>query len=74
MSTIYVHCDNQSAIRITQSSMYNDKSKHIHRRYNTIKYLLSNRIIIIDPVKSKKNIMDLLTIGLSRELLSISSK
>jgi hypothetical protein len=74
MSTIYVHCDNQSAIRITQSSMYNDKSKHIHRRHNTIKYLLSNRIIIIDPVKSKKNIIDLLTIGLSRELLSISSK
>jgi len=74
LSAIYVHCDNQSAIKMTQSSMYNGKSKHIHCRLNTIKYLLSNRIIFIDSLKLQKNIIDLLTIGLSREFVYISSR
>jgi hypothetical protein len=74
LSAIYVHCNSQSTIRMTQSSVYNDKSKHIHRRLNTIKYLLSNIIIFIDSLKLQKNIMDLLTIGLSREFVYISSR
>jgi hypothetical protein len=54
--------------------MYNDKSRHIHRRYNTVKYLLLIEIISIDYVKSKENIMDFLTKVLSRELMYNSSR
>jgi hypothetical protein len=47
--------------------MYNGKSRHVYIGDNTVKYLLSNEIIFIDYVKLKKNIMDSLIKGLSRE-------
>ena len=54
--------------------MYNGKFRHIRRRHNTIKQLLSIRIISIDYVKSKDNITDPLTKGLNRELVGKSSR
>ena len=54
--------------------MYNDKSRHIRRRHNTIGQLLSTEVISLDYVKSKYNIVDLLTKGLNRELVEKSSK
>ncbi|KAL0288543.1 UNVERIFIED_CONTAM: Retrovirus-related Pol polyprotein from transposon TNT 1-94 [Sesamum calycinum] len=64
---IMVHCDSQSAIGRAQSSMYNGKSRHIHRRHNTIRQLISSGIISIDYIKSKDNLADPLTKGLSRD-------
>ncbi|KAK4400061.1 Retrovirus-related Pol polyprotein from transposon TNT 1-94 [Sesamum angolense] len=64
---IMVHCDSQSAIGRAQSSMYNGKSRHIRRRHNTIRQLISSGIISIDYIKSKDNIADPLTKGLSRD-------
>ena len=52
--------------------MYNDK--YIHRRHNTVRQLLSIRIISIDFIKSKENIADSLTKGLSREQVNCSSR
>ena len=49
--------------------MYNGKSRHIRRRHNTIRQLLSTGIISIDYVMSKDNIADPLTKGLNRELV-----
>ena len=46
--TICIHCDSQSAIGRAQNDMYNGKSRHIHRRYNTVRQFLSNGIISID--------------------------
>ena len=44
-------------------------NRHIRRRHNTIKQLLSIGLISLDYVKSKDNIMDPLTKGLNRELV-----
>ena len=71
---ICIHCDSQSAIGIAQNSMYNGKSRHIRCRHNTIKQQLSTEVISVDFVKSKDNIVDLLTKGLNRELIEKSSK
>ena len=71
---ICIHCDSQSAIGRAQNSMYNGKSRHIRRRHNTIKQQLSIGGISIDYVKSKDNIVDSLTKGLTRELVENSSK
>jgi hypothetical protein len=49
-------------------------SLHFHRRHNTIKQLLSNGIISIDYKKSKDNITDPLTKGLSGEHVNCSSR
>ena len=67
MPPICIHCDSQSAIGRAQSKMYNGKSRHIRRRHNTVKQLLTNGVISIDYVKSKDNIADPLTKGLTRE-------
>ena len=44
-------------------------SRHISRKHNTIRQLLSIGIISIDYVKSKDNIVDPLTKGLNRKLV-----
>ena len=46
--------------------MYNGKSRHICRRHNSVRKLLSNGIISIDYIKSKDNLADPLTKGLKR--------
>ena len=38
--------------------MYNGKSRHIRRKYNTIGQLLLMGVITIDDIKSKDNITD----------------
>ncbi|RVW86309.1 Retrovirus-related Pol polyprotein from transposon TNT 1-94 [Vitis vinifera] len=69
---ICIHCDSQSAIGRAQSNMYNGKYRHIRRRHNTIRQLLSIGVISVDYVKSKDNIADPLTKGLNRELVEKS--
>ena len=55
--------------------MYNNgKSRHIRRRHNTIRKLLSTGVISVDYIKPKDNITDPLTKGLNRELVEKSSK
>ncbi|GJZ24217.1 hypothetical protein Tco_0561676 [Tanacetum coccineum] len=64
----------KSAMGRAQSTMYNGKSRHIRRRHNSIRQLLSTGVISIDYVASKDNIADPFTKGLSRELVSKSCK
>ena len=74
MPPICIHYDSQSVIGRAQSNMYNDKSRHIRHRHNTIRQLLSTGIISIDYMKLKDNIVDPLTKGLNRELVEKLSK
>ena len=53
VSAICIHCDSQSAIGRAENNMYNGKSRHIRRRHNTVKHLLSCAIISIEYIKSK---------------------
>ena len=71
---ICIHCNSQSVIRRVQSHMYNGKSRHIRRRHNSIRQLLSNGVVSLDYVKFKDNIVDPLTKGLTRELVETSSR
>ena len=72
--SICIHCDNKSAIGRAQSHMYNSKSQHICQRHNIVRQLPSKGIISIDFIKSKENITDPLTKGLSREQVNCSSR
>ena len=74
VTAISIHCDSQSAISRAQNVMYNGKSRHIRRRHNTIRQLISTGVISVDYVKSKDNIADPLTKGLNRELVEKSSR
>ncbi|CAL8988835.1 unnamed protein product, partial [Prunus brigantina] len=59
--TICIHCDSTAAQSRAKNSVYNGKSRHIRRRHNTIKQLISSGIISIDYIKSKENLADPLT-------------
>ncbi|KAF3614518.1 putative plant intracellular Ras-group-related LRR protein 7-like [Capsicum annuum] len=74
VAPVCIHCDSQAAIGRAGSMMYNSKSRHIRRRHNTVRELLSSGIITIDYVKSKDNVSDPLTKGLSREGVERTSK
>ncbi|CAM8941689.1 unnamed protein product [Rhodiola kirilowii] len=67
VTAICVHCDCMAAIGRAKSFMYNGKSRHIRRRHNTIKHMLSIGIISIDYVKSKENLADQFTKGLAKD-------
>ncbi|GJT49952.1 retrovirus-related pol polyprotein from transposon TNT 1-94 [Tanacetum coccineum] len=73
VTAISIHCDSKSAMGRAKSTMYNGKSRHIRRRHNSIRQLLSTGVISIDYVASKDNIADPFTKGLSRELVNQSS-
>ena len=74
VSAICIHCDSQSAIGRVRSHIYNGKSRHIRRRHNTIRQLLSDGIMTIEYIRLKENIADPLTKGLTREQVSKSSR
>ena len=78
MPTICIHCDSQFEIGRAQNDMYNGKlrhisRRHISRRHNTVRQLLSNGIISIDYIKSKDNLANPLTKGLTREQVNCTS-
>ncbi|PHT32531.1 TMV resistance protein N [Capsicum baccatum] len=74
VAPVCIHCDSQATIGRAGSMMYNGKSCHIRRKHNTVRELLSSGIITIDYVKSKDNVSDPLTKGLSREGVERTSK
>ena len=74
VTAICIHCDRQATLSRAKNVVYNGKSRHIRCRHNTIKQLLSNGVITIDFVKSKDNIADLLTKGLSREQVVVTTR
>ena len=71
---ICVHSDSQSAIGRAHNTMYNGKSRHIRRRHNTIRQLISTGVIVIDYIRSKDNIADPLTKGLNRDQVEKTSR
>ncbi|PHU12493.1 Phospholipase A1-II 5 [Capsicum chinense] len=74
VAPVRIHCDSQAAIGRTGSIMYNGKSRHLRRRHNTVRELLSSGIITVDYVNLKDNVSDPFTKGLSRERVERKSK
>ncbi|PHT78631.1 hypothetical protein T459_16683 [Capsicum annuum] len=74
VALVCIHCDSQAAIGRAGSMIYNSKSHHMRWRHNTVRELLFSGIITIDYVKSKDNVLDPLTKGLSREGVERTSK
>ncbi|KAK9100306.1 hypothetical protein Scep_023736 [Stephania cephalantha] len=74
VTVICIHCDSMAAQARAKNNIYNGKSRHIRRRHNTIRQLLTSGVISIDYVKSKENIADPLTKGLPRDQVKILSR
>ena len=73
-TSISLHCDSQVAIGRAKNKLYNGKQRHMRLRHNIVKQLINNSVIALEFVRSKKNLADLLTKGLSRKLVHDASR
>ena len=57
-----------------KNNFYNGNIRYIRRKHDTIRQLLTNGIISIDYVKSKENLADPLTKGVTRKQVTYTLK
>ena len=74
MSPVSLHCDSQAAIEIAKNSVYNDKKRHICIINGADKQLLKHGVISLEYVRSKRNLADPMTKGLTRKMVLESSR
>jgi len=72
--SVSIHYDCQSVIAIAKNKTYNGKNRHIQLRHNLVKQLLKRGTISIYYVKSKRNLADLLTKPLGRNMILETSR
>jgi len=71
---ISIHTDSRSTIELLKQVHVNKKlNRHIQIRYKSVQRLLG-KVVILDFVKSEKNLADPLTKGLSRSVILDSSR
>ena len=71
---VCIHCDSQAAIGRARNVMYVVSLDTYVEDMTLLRQLLSSGIITIDYVKSKDNIADPLTKGLTREMVAKTSR
>ena len=74
MPAVLLHCDSQATMSRAFNKIYNGKSRHIALRHEYIRQLISDGIVTVVYVKSKDNLADPLTKGLSRDMIISTTK
>jgi hypothetical protein len=75
LPAILMNCDNQTVIVKVDSSKDNMKSsRHIKRRLKSIRKMRNFGVITLDYIHTEKNLIDLFTKGLSRNVIDAVSK
>ena len=65
------HSDNQSAIFLVKNSTFHSKSKHIQTKYHFIRYLLEDKLVILEKICGSKNPANMLTKGVTIKKLKL---
>ena len=66
-----LHNDNQSAIFLAKNSAFHSKSKHIQTKYHFVRYLIEDKLVILEKICESKNLADMLTKGVTIEKLKL---
>ena len=66
-----LHNDSQSAIILAENSVFHSKSKHIQTKYHFIRYLVEDKLVILEKICGSKNPADMLTKGVTIEKLKL---
>ena len=66
-----LHSDSQSAIFLAKNSVFHSKSKHIQTKYHFIRYLVEDKLVILEKICGSKNPADMLTKGVTIEKLKL---
>jgi hypothetical protein len=74
LPAILMKCDNQTVIVKVDSSKDKMKSSgHIKRRLKSVRKMQNFRVITLNYIHTKKNLVDLFTKGLSRNVIDTVS-
>ena len=71
---VSIHCDSQATMGRAYSEMYNEKSKHISLKYEYIRKLIKDEIILLTFIRSSLNLADQFTKPLNNELVKVTSR
>ena len=66
-----LHSDSQSAIFLAKILTFHSKSKHIQTKYHFIRYLVEDKLIILEKIYGSKNPTNMLTKGVTIEKLKL---
>ena len=66
-----LHSNSQSAIFLAKNSAFHSKSKHIYTKYHFIRYLVEDKLVILEKIYGSKNSTDMLTKGVTIEKLKL---
>ena len=66
-----LHSDNRNAIFLAKNLSFHSKSKHIQTKYHFIRYLVEDKLIILEKICGSKNPADMLTKGVTIEKLKL---
>ena len=66
-----LHNDSQSVILLAKNSAFHSKSKHIQTKYHFIRYLVEDKLVILEKIYGSKNPVDMLTKGVTSEKLKL---
>ena len=66
-----LHSDCQSAIFLAKNSAFHSKSKHIQTKCHFIRYLVEDKLVILEKICGSKNPADMLTKGVIIEKLKM---
>ena len=70
-----VHYDNQSCIKLTESLIFHDRSKHIDMRYHYIRDLVQRNTVKLQYIAMSEKVADILTKPLiSSQFLQLRGK
>ena len=58
-----LHSDNQSVIFLAKNSAFHSISKHIQTKYYFIRYLVEDKLVILEKICRSKNSADIVTKG-----------
>ena len=60
-----LHSDSQSTIFPAKNSAFHSKSKHIQTKFHFIRYLVEDKLVILEKIYGSKNPANMLTKGVT---------
>ena len=65
LETTIIHCDNQSCLKLTENTVFHDRSKHIELKYHFIRDMVQRGAIKLQYIHTNEQIADILIKPLS---------
>ena len=61
LDSTFIHCDNQSCFKLSENTVFHDRSKHIEMKYHFIRDLVQRGTLKLQCIRTNEQIADILT-------------